>query len=266
MADLFKSYIDMKLGALSIPSWLADYKRSEFKRFRELPFEVNPLFKKEAEIREKLLIDEESILDSIMNSKLEGSVEYTFERKGSGIEERDILSDADDELLKGLIMRENSPADKLQCLNNALFATGKFVYISDRGAGDMTVTERTTGAFEISKDVFYVGRGAKARLSLRFENERKDARVYKNIDVFVEEGGNLDILMFQRLGSDAIVSINLDVYAGGNVNLVSVDDGGGKVRYRIYAGLLKEGIAYDQNSIMIGRKTKDADVVNLVTH
>lgn len=266
MADLFKSYIDMKLGILSAPRWLAEYRQSEFRRFRELPFETNSLFKKDSEARGRLMIDEQRMLGVLMDSKLEGSVEYEFEAEGKDIEEKDILSGGDGELLRKLVLADGSPPDKIQHLNNALFATGKFVRMLGEGAGSARLVERTVGAFEISKDVFYIQGGTKEKLSLEFINSSEGARIYKNIDVFVGESADLDFLLLQRLRPDVLASINLNIHADGRVSLLSIDNGGEHVRYKMCFELLGDGVVYTQNSVMRGRGTADVDVTNLVRH
>ncbi|MGC8516745.1 MAG: SufB/SufD family protein [Candidatus Acidifodinimicrobium sp.] len=266
MVDLFKSYIDMKLSMLSIPRWLIDYKQREFKEFRSIEFEANPLFKKDSEAREKVFMNEEELIDFIMNNGLDKTVDYRFNKKSDGVAYRDIISIGDEDRSRSLIEYNENYHDKMRHLNNALFTAGKLIDLHDGISGELDMTETTKDKLEISKDVFHVEKGSQSRIILELTNETENARIYKNIDIFTEEDSKLTMFIKQNFRMETIALINIWVHSKGDIEMISVDTGGKIVRYKTYAELLSGNTNYKENKIMICDGKQDIDVTDFVRH
>ncbi len=266
MADLFKSYIDMKLNMSSIPRWLIDYKQKEFKEFRSMEFEANPLFKKDSEAREKVFLNEGELIDFIMNKGLDKTVDYRFNKKSDGVAYRDIISIGDDDMSRSLIEYQDNYPDKMRHLNNALFTTGKLIDLRDDISGELDLTETTKDKLEISKDVFHVEKGSQSRVILEFTNEMENARIYKNVDIFTEEDSKLTMFIRQNFRMETIALINIGVHSRGDIEIISVDTGGKIIRYKVYAELLSGNTNYKENKIMICNGNQDIDVTDFVRH
>jgi len=263
------------------PKWLKEFRLKSFDSFQNLPIERSELFLKYSErkyefdfnaLEYNLISPEEN-----KNIKLENSILTTSENisKKVNINKEIIFTDIFSALksipkIKELIINSSND-DKLEALNNSIFNSGIFIYVPKNNKVNIPlrsiflIDKPKSATF--NKTIIFVDRGGSLDfINEVYSNNSSNCIYSENIEIFVKEGAEANITLFQNTCNKTQNYLNRKIFLNGETSIFTVNIGGKVTRQRIECFLDHPKAKFENYDMFFGNLDRSIDTFSRVIH